>query len=160
MTHFGTARVTAKAAGPNCHSPSPTSGPVAVGAITTYTPTSGKSFDTDFSLEYAAGWELPKRWEIDAGLRWMMQTDAEDHFTEWAPSVVLKTPLLCERASAHVEYFSLLSAGREVNYQQDYVGPGAHYLLTPNCEIGARVFWGLSEDSARFRELRCAPQPV
>ena len=36
------------------------------------------------------------------------------------------------------------------DYQQHYVGPGAHYLLTPNCEIGARVFWGLNEDSARF----------
>ena len=117
---------------------------------TGYTPTSGESNDTDFSLEYAAGWELPNRWEFDAGLRWMMQTEEGDHCTEWAPSVVLKTPLLFERVSAHVEYVSMVSVGRETNYQQHYIGPGAHYLLTPNCEIGARVFWGLSEDSVRF----------
>ena len=117
---------------------------------TGYTPTSGESNDTDFSLEYAVGWELPSRWEVDAGLRWFSLAEEEDHFTEWAPSVVLKTPLLCERVNAHVEYFSLLSVQREEDYQQHYIGPGAHYLLTPNCEIGARVFWGLNEDSAKF----------
>jgi len=117
---------------------------------TGYTPTSGESNDTDFSLEYAAGWELPNRWEFDAGLRWFSLAEEEDRFTEWAPSVVLKTPLLSERANAHVEYFSLLSVDREEEYQQHYIGPGSHYLLTPNCEIGARVFWGLNEDSAQF----------
>ncbi len=117
---------------------------------TGYTPTSGESNDTDFSLEYAAGWELLDRWEIGAGLRWFSLAEQHDRFTEWAPSLVLKTPLRAERISAHVEYFTLLSAGREENYQQHYIGPGAHYLLTPNCELGARVFWGLNKDSVRF----------
>lgn len=117
---------------------------------TGYTPTSGNSNETDVSLEYAAGWKLPGRWEVDAGLRWMSLAEEDDRFVEWAPSVVLKTPLFFERLNAHVEYFTLLSSGREDNYQQHYVGPGAHYLLTPNCEIGGRVFWGASEDSARF----------
>jgi hypothetical protein len=117
---------------------------------TGYTPTSGESNDTDFSLEYAAGWELPGHWEVAAGLRWFSLTEEDDRFTEWAPSVVLKVPLLSERAGVHVEYFTLLSVGREEDYRQHYVGPGAHYLVTPNWEIGARVFWGLSDDSVRF----------
>ena len=45
---------------------------------------------------------------------------------------------------------SLLSVNREEDYQQHYFGPDAHFLVTPNVEIGARVFWGLSEDSAEF----------
>jgi hypothetical protein len=117
---------------------------------TGYSPTSGESNDTDFSLEYAAGWELPIGWELDAGLRWFSLAEEEDHFTEWAPSVVLKAPLVHDRANVHVEYFSSLSTGREENYQQHYAGPGAHFLVTPNLEVGARVFWGLSEDSAEF----------
>jgi hypothetical protein len=57
---------------------------------------------------------------------------------------------LCGRAKAHVEYFGLFSDGRGENYQQHYTGPGIHFLLTPNVEVGARVFWGMSEDSAEF----------
>jgi hypothetical protein len=117
---------------------------------TGYTPTSGESNDTDLSLEYAAGWELPSRWEIDCGLRWYSLAEEEDRFQEWAPSMVLKTPLLWDRANVHVEYFSQVSVGREEDYVQHYAGPGVHFLLTPNCEIGTRVFWGLSEDSAKF----------
>jgi hypothetical protein len=115
-----------------------------------YTPTSGESNDTDFSLEYAAGWMWADGWELDAGLRWFMLAEEEDRFTEWAPSVVLKAPLLGDRANVHVEYFSLLSVGREKDYRQHYAGPGAHFLVTPDVEIGARVFWGLSDDSADF----------
>jgi hypothetical protein len=63
---------------------------------------------------------------------------------------VLKASLRCERTSVHVEYFSLLSVNREEDCQQRYFGPGGHFLVTPNLEIGARVFWGLSEGSAEF----------
>lgn len=115
-----------------------------------YTPTSGESNDTDFSLEYAFGWKWGEGWELDGGLRWFSLAEEEDHFTEWAPSVVLKAPVCGHRLNAHVEYFSLLSVDREEDYQQHYVGPGAHFLITPNMEIGARVFWGLNEDSANF----------
>jgi hypothetical protein len=117
---------------------------------TGYTPTSGPSQDTDFSLEYAAGWQLLNGLEFDMGLRWFMLAEEEDRFTEWAPSAVLKAPLLNDRANVHIEYFSLLSVGRERNYRQHYFGPGAHFLLTQNIEFGTRVFWGLSDDSAEF----------
>lgn len=116
-----------------------------------YTPTSGESNDTDFSVEYAVGWRNERGWELDGGLRWFALAEEEDRFQEWAPSVVLKSPmLLCERLNVHVEYFSLHSLDREDNYGQYYVGPGAHWLITPDLEIGARVFWGFGEDSAEF----------
>lgn len=117
---------------------------------TGYTPTSGESNDTDLSLEYAAGWRLPHGGEFDVGLRWFAQTEEEDHFTEWAPSVVLKSPLLHERWDVHAEYFTLLSVDRAEDYRQHYAGPGTHYLITRNLEIGVRVFWGMGEDSAAF----------
>ncbi|MCA9123138.1 MAG: transporter [Planctomycetaceae bacterium] len=118
--------------------------------VSGYTPTSGESNDTDFSLEYAFGWKSGEGWEIDGGLRWFTLADEEDHFTEWAPSVVVKGPVGSERWLAHVEYFGLLSVDRDNNYVQHYAGPGIHHLITPDWEIGVRVFWGLSDDSANF----------
>ena len=117
--------------------------------VTGYTPTSGESSDTDFSLEYIYGWKRCD-WELDGMIRWFSLAEEDDQFTEWAPSVVLKRSILCERANVHVEYFSLHSQNRDEEYDQYYFGPGAHYLLTPNFEIGARVFWGVGEDSAEF----------
>jgi hypothetical protein len=124
----------------------PTSALIATG----YTPTSGSSNSTDFSLEYAGGWTLANEWELDTGLRWFMLAEEQDRFTEWAPSVVLKAPLLNDRANIHLEYFCLLSRGREGEYRQHYLGPGLHFLVTPNMEIGTRLFWGLSEDAVDF----------
>ena len=115
-----------------------------------YTPTSGESNDTDFSLEYAFGWKSASGWELDGGLRWFLAAEGHDRFEEWAPSVVLKKSLLDNRVDVHVEYFSELSVNREDNYVQHYAGPGLHFLITPNLEIGARVFWGMSNDSAEF----------
>jgi hypothetical protein len=118
--------------------------------VSGYTPTSGESNDTDLSLEYVFGWKLPLELELESQIRWFSLAEEEDHFTEWAPSVVLKAPLLCGKAKAHVEYFCLLSDGRGENYEQHYVGPGIHFLLTPDIEVGVRVFWGVGEDSAEF----------
>ncbi|XZE33378.1 transporter [Pirellulaceae bacterium SH501] len=58
--------------------------------------------------------------------------------------------MLRERWNVHAEYFSLQSVGREEDYGQHYLGPGAHYLISPNMEIGTSVFWGFNEDSANF----------
>ena len=114
------------------------------------TPTSGESNDTDFSLEYTFGWKLPNTWELESQIRYFQLAEEEDRFNEWAPSVVLKAPLMCGRAKTHVEYFGLFSDGRSENYQQHYVGPGIHFLITPDIEIGTRVFWGVGEESAEF----------
>ena len=114
------------------------------------TPTSGESNDTDFSLEYTFGWKLAHELDLESQIRYFKLAEEHDHFNEWAPSVVLKGPFFCDRAKAHVEYFVLCSEGREENYQQHYVGPGIHFLLTPNFEIGTRVFWGMGDDAAEF----------
>ncbi len=114
------------------------------------TPTSGESNDTDFSLEYTFGWKLHNKLELESQVRYFQLAEEDDHFNEWAPSVVLKAPFMCGRAKAHVEYFGLFSDGRGENYQQHYIGPGIHFLITPDIEIGTRVFWGMGEDSAEF----------
>ena len=117
--------------------------------ITGFTPTSGESNDTDVSLLYVFGWK-PGEWEVDGQVQAFWLVEEDDHFTEWAPSIVVKRRILCGRANVHVEYFSLNSINRAEEYHQHYFGPGAHYLLTPNFEIGTRVFWGLSDDAAEF----------
>lgn len=114
------------------------------------TPTSGESNDTDFSLEYTFGWRLPNKLDVESQIRYFQLAEEEDHFNEWAPSIVVKAPLMCGRAKAHIEYFGLFSDGRAEEYQQHYVGPGIHFLITPDIEIGSRVFWGLGQDSADF----------
>jgi hypothetical protein len=118
--------------------------------VSGYTPTSGESNDTDYSLEYAVGWEWNEGWELDFGLRWFSLEEEGDHYTEWAPSVVLKAPVGDPRLNGHVEYFSQFSVNRGDDYVLHYAGPGLHYLITPNWEMGFRVFWGLSDDSAEF----------
>jgi hypothetical protein len=117
--------------------------------VSGYTPTSGESNDTDFSTEYAFGWKTEGGWELDGGIRYFLLADGEDRFHEWAPSVVLKKEL-GERVNVHVEYFSQLTVNRGDDYVMHYAGPGIHYLITPNLEIGTRVFWGMSDDSADF----------
>jgi Putative MetA-pathway of phenol degradation len=62
---------------------------------------------------------------------------------------VLKVPLF-ERASAHVEYFGIFSTGKDGNFNHQYFSPGISYLVTTDLEIGARVGWGLNDQSARF----------
>lgn len=117
--------------------------------VSGFTPTSGESNDTDLTLDYVYGWESEDGWELDGALRWWLLAEGHDHFQEWAPSVVLKKQV-GENLNLHLEYFAELSIGKEVNYRQHYAGPGVHYLITPNLEIGTRVFWGMSNDSADF----------
>lgn len=78
-------------------------------------------------------------------------TDSENgnRFQVWAPSTVLRVPL-GERFQVHAEYFGLFSQNRASNFSQNYFSPGMHYLITPNLEVGLRLGWGLSEQSAVF----------
>lgn len=113
------------------------------------TPTGGANTTTHFTATYVFGWELPHRWMLDAALRYGYQAEEGDRFNVWAPSVVLKVPVL-ERWNAHVEYFGVFTSGRHENFAKHYISPGVHYLLTDNLEVGVRVGWGLSDDAARF----------
>lgn len=114
-----------------------------------YTPTSGPATTTDFVGTYVFGWELPNMWLLDAALRYGITTEEHDHFNQWSPSVVLKVPVT-EKWFAHVEYFSINTAGRERNRSVQYLTPGVHYLITPDIEVGVRMGWGLNDDSANF----------
>ena len=113
------------------------------------TPTSGTETNTLVVGTYAFGWELPGRWKLDAAIRYGMGKESDDHFNEWAPSVVLKVPF-GERLLAHAEYFGLFSTGKAQEFTRHYFSPGLHYLVTPNLEVGFRVGWGLNDQSARF----------
>jgi hypothetical protein len=117
--------------------------------LTGRTPTSGREAATQFVGTYVLGWELPKHWEFNAALRYGTASEEGDEFATWAPSVVLKVPVL-ERWNVHVEYFGIFSSGKAEEYERHFISPGVHYLITPNIEVGARVGWGLNDQSARF----------
>jgi len=113
------------------------------------TPTSGPNTATQFVTTYVAGWTLPNRWNIDSSMRYVAATEEGDHFNQWAPSIVLKVPF-GERWNAHAEYFGIFSQNRANDSNGQYFSPGVHYLLSPNCELGTRVGWGLNDDASNF----------
>jgi hypothetical protein len=114
-----------------------------------YSPTSGESNDAQWSCTYVFGWELANRWQLDFANRYASSAAEEDHFNVWSPSAVLKIPV-SRRWKTHIEYFGVMTEGREDETTQNFVSPGAHYLITPNHEIGARFGWGLNDDSPDF----------
>lgn len=114
-----------------------------------FTPTSGEVNDSNLSAAYVGGWRFFEGWEWDSALRYSTSSAEEDHFNVWAPSTVLKVPV-GERWKAHVEYFGIFTAGREAESVQHFFSPGAHYLITPNVEVGVRVGWGLNDQSPNF----------
>src|SRR5262249_32308483 len=120
-------------------------------AIQATTPTSGPQNHTDPQVAYVMGWKIFKKLELDTQLRYLATAEKGDHFNEWAPSVVVKT-FLHEQWTAHAEYFGVFADGKAsgpgTNLQ--YFSPGVAYLVTPNCELGVRVGWGLNQDSANF----------
>lgn len=113
------------------------------------TPVSGRDTKTDFFAAWVCGWELPNRWRLDASFRYGAEGEPDDHFNLWAPSAVLKIPL-GEKWAVHAEYFGIVSTGRADNFSRHYFSPGAHYLVTPDLEVGVRVGWGLNDQTARF----------
>jgi hypothetical protein len=123
--------------------------PQSVFILEAFTPTGGASNYTQVVGTYAFGWKMPGDWRIDSSFRYATANENGDHFGIWAPSVVVKVPL-SERWEVHGEYFSLFFQGKESNFSRHYLSPGFRYLITENLEVGARVGWGLNEQSARF----------
>ncbi len=113
------------------------------------TPTSGPETASDMQLGYVFGWKFFDGWQFDSSLRCISTVEEEDHFNEWAPSVVLKVPVT-EQWNIHSEYFGLFSDGRFDEKNGQYFSPGLHYLISPDLEIGVRTGWGLSNDAADF----------
>ncbi|MFO0915583.1 MAG: transporter [Pirellulales bacterium] len=114
-----------------------------------FTPTSGKSSSTDFSVTPVVGWQLARGWTWDSGLRYATSSLEDDHFNTWSPSTVLKVPL-GERWKAHVEYFGTFSDGRAKETVVQFVSPGVHYLINANTEVGVRAGWGLNDQTPNF----------
>jgi hypothetical protein len=113
------------------------------------TPTSGESTATQLNAAYAFGWKFPNRWRLDSALRFETDSENGDRFQIWAPSVVLRVPI-GERWQVHAEYFGLFSEGKAEPFSRNFFSPGAHFLITPNWEIGVRVGWGLNDQASRF----------
>lgn len=114
-----------------------------------YTPTSGVETASQMSAGYVFGWTTDEGIAWDSAIRYSTSTFEDDDFNVWAPSTVLKVPV-GEDWKAHIEYFGIFSDGREVESSQHYLSPGAHYLITPNLEVGCRVGWGLNDQAANF----------
>jgi len=123
--------------------------PQSAAIIQATTPTSGPDNFTDLNLGYVFGWKFFEDWQVDSSVRYVATREAGDHFNQWAPSVVLKVPVM-EKWAAHAEYFGIFSDGKAIGDNRQYLSPGIHYLVTPNCEIGVRVGWGLNQESANF----------
>jgi hypothetical protein len=113
------------------------------------TPTSGPDTFTDIQFSYVFGWTIFDDWKLDSSVRYLSTREERDHFNLWGPSVVLKVPV-ADRWNVHAEYFGVFSDGREQGQNPQYFSPGIHYLISPDCEIGTRVGWGLNQDAANF----------
>ncbi|QDU97709.1 transporter [Lignipirellula cremea] len=114
-----------------------------------FTPTGGEATNTELSATYVFGWTLPNNWVWDTSIRYGTGSQEDDHFNVWAPSTVLKIPV-GEHWKLHAEYFGVMSDNRADETVQNFFSPGAHYLITPNLEIGVRVGWGLNREAASF----------
>jgi hypothetical protein len=113
------------------------------------TPTSGEANDSQFMVGYVTGMSIWRDWQWDSSLRYNLTSAEADHFQTWAPSTVVKIP--CgEKWKAHLEYFGIFSDGRNEETVQHFLSPGVHYLLTPDCELGIRIGWGLNEFAPNF----------
>jgi hypothetical protein len=126
--------------------------PRSVVIIQGFTPTGGSagtSTATRLAATVAGGWVFPNRWQLDTAMRYGLDSENGNHFSAWLPSAVLRIPL-GEKLAVHAEYFGEFTAGKEHNRTLNYFSPGMRYLVTPDLEIGARVGWGLNEQSARF----------
>lgn len=114
-----------------------------------FTPTSGLDPRTQLVGTYVVGWRLPRGWTWDSSLRYGTDASDRDHFNSWAPSTVLKVPV-GERWKAHVEYFGIFSDGKARETCRQFFSPGAHYLITPDLEVGVRLGWGLNSQTETF----------
>lgn len=114
-----------------------------------FTPTSGPSSTTRFVGTYVLGWKLLSDCKLDACVRYGNGEEEGDRFGAFAPSVVLRVPA-GEKWNLHAEWFGLFADDRREDADVEYFSPGIHYLVTPDLEIGVRVGWGLTDQSAKF----------
>ncbi|SFH80594.1 transporter [Planctomicrobium piriforme] len=113
------------------------------------TPTAGPETPTQLVAGYVCGWKFANDWTLDSAIRYGAASEEGDSFNQWAPSIVLKVPVH-EHWNIHAEYFGIFTDNSAKNQSAQYFSPGIHYLISSNIEIGCRVGWGLTNDSANF----------
>ncbi|MFM1996239.1 MAG: hypothetical protein RLZZ111_626 [Planctomycetota bacterium] len=114
-----------------------------------FTPLSGSVWGTEPVATYVFGWELPRAWRLDSAIRYAYADSEEGRFDKWMPSTVLRVPVT-ERWEVHGEWFGSWTGGLVDDKVRPFVGPGTHFLVAPNLEIGCRMGWGLTEDAASY----------
>jgi hypothetical protein len=108
-----------------------------------HTPTGGPQSVSQLRTGYVVGWRLPNRWDLDASIRFGTDKDEAGGYTLWAPSAVLKIPLTpTERWFTHVEYFGVVTRGKESDTNLHFVDVALHHLITSNLEVGGIVAFG------------------
>lgn len=123
--------------------------PRSAAIIQGFTPVSGPSTTSTLMVGEAFGWRFAGGWEWNTAFRYGSGVEAEDAFSQWAPSTVVKVPV-GDRWNVHAEYFGIFSAGKTVPLDIQYASLGGHVLATKNLELGLRVGWGLNETSPDF----------
>jgi hypothetical protein len=113
------------------------------------TPTYGDAFGTVPVATLVAGWELDREWRLDGAIRYAYSEGAENWFTRWSPSVVLRVPVT-ERWEVHAEWFGSFTQGLVDDTHRPFFSPGTHYNITRHVELGLRVGWGLTDEAAPF----------
>lgn len=121
------------------------------------TPTYGPLFGTLPVATAVAGWELPlwfpgnrdEPWRLDGALRYAYVEGKLEWFTRWSPSAVLRMPIR-PRLEAHLEWFGSFTQGLADDVHQPFASPGFHVIVTEHVEVGLRVGWGLTRESAPF----------
>ena len=113
-----------------------------------HTPIGSVEGQTQIRLGYAWGWTLPNGWTFDQALRFGTDREGTDSFALWAPSTVLKIPFGREkRWFTHVEYFGIMTQGKEHDFSKQFIDTGLHYFITPNFEVGTIIAFGINGQS-------------
>ena len=113
-----------------------------------HTPVGSVEGQTQIRLGYAWGWVLPNGWTLDQAVRFGTDREGHDEYALWAPSTVLRIPLGREkRWFTHIEYFGIMTQGKENNFSKQFIDTGLHYFITPNFEVGTIVAFGINEQA-------------
>lgn len=123
--------------------------PRSAAVVQGYTPTYGPSTVSTVVVGESWGWRFANGWEWTSAMRYGTGFDKGDNFNQWAPSTVVKAPV-GERWNVHVEYFGILSTGKEEPVDAQFASFGGHVLVTEDFELGLRVGWGLTDSSPNF----------
>ncbi|MBI1323478.1 hypothetical protein GC170_09875 [bacterium] len=122
--------------------------PESVILVQGHTPMGSIAGQTQIRCGGAWGWELPRGMQLSQSFRFGTDREENDNYTLWSPSTALKIPLTpTRRWFTQLEYYSVMSASKEVDFSMQFIDTGLHYLPNPNFEIGAMIGFGLNDQT-------------